>query len=335
MEMPDALVALDHAFDSCALFDRSDLARLLGTGPDLLDLLHRLSTGAVREMTPGAGKPTVITTPKGRIVDLLFVHHLGEQGVLLNGGAGCAERVAAHLDRFTFAEQTGLRDITAETYQFAIVGPAATQALRSCGLEPPAPYDVMPGSIGGKVTHVIGQDGFEAAGFSVIGPIADSPDVQAALAEAVHEAGGGPADRGVLETYRILRGLPLADHELTDEHNPLEAGLREAVGFDKGCYVGQEVVARLNTYDKVTRSIVGLELQDEGVLLPQIGTTLLLEGRTVGVLTSAVLPPGSEFALGLGYVKRKELQPDLLLQLGENGPAAKVVELPFRRSRVE
>ena len=330
----DAQLALTHVFDSCALFDRSDLGRLLGTGPDLLDLIHRLSTGDVRDLAHGKGRSTVLTTPKGRIVDLLFVHHLGEQGVLLVGGPGCGSRVTTHLERYVFAEQIGLRDVTEETYQFALIGPAAARAVRACGVEPPAAYDATTATIGGKTTHLLGQDGFESAGFSVSGPIGDGPDVQQTLAEAVQGAGGSFAGKETLESYRIFRGLPTAGHELTEEHNPLEAGLREAVSFDKGCYVGQEVVARLRTYDKVSRSIVGLELQ-KGSVVPPCGTALLLEGRTVGLLTSAVMPPGMERVVALGYVKRKALQAGLVLQVGENGPTARVVDLPFPRSRAD
>ena len=334
MSAADARLALTHVFDSCALFDRSDLGRLLGTGPDLLDLIHRLSTGDVRDLVQGKGKSTVLTTSKGRIVDLLFVHHLGEQGVLLVGGPGCGSRVATHLERYVFSEQIGLRDVTAETYQFALIGPAAARVLQACGAVPPAPYDAATASIGGKTTHVLGQDGFESAGFSVTGPIGDGPAVQQALAEAVEGAGGSLAGQDTLEPYRILRGLPAAGHELTEEHNPLEAGLREAVSFDKGCYVGQEVVARLQTYDKVSRSIVGLELQT-GAAVPPCGTALLLEGRTVGTLTSASMAPGAERVVALGYLKRKEFQAGLAVQVGESGPTARVVELPFPRSRAD
>lgn len=334
MRTTSAQDALNHAFDSCAMFDRSDLGRLLGTGPDLLDLIHRLSTGEMRDIVQGKGRPTVLTTPKGRIVELLFVQHLGERGVLLVGGHGCAPRVAAHLERYVFAEQIDLRDVTAETYQFVLIGPAAAQVLTGCGVEPPAPYLATAATIGGKSTHLLGQDGFDSAGVSVTGPIGDEAEVRLALHEAVTGAGGSFASPEVLECYRILRGLPASGHELTEEHNPLEAGLQEAVSFSKGCYVGQEVVARLQTYDKVSRAIVGLELA-AGSPLPQVGTALLHDGRTVGVLTSIAIPPGTERAVALGYLKRKELQPGLTLQVGQDGPTAGVVELPFARRDAE
>jgi folate-binding protein YgfZ len=164
----------------------------------------------------------------------------------------------------------------------------------------------------------------------VIGPVDDQTVIREALTEAVGRAGGSFSSREVLESYRILRGLPAPGHELTEDYNPLEAGLLDAISFSKGCYVGQEVVARLRTYDKVSRSLVGLELP-AGMPLPRLGAALMLDGGPVGVLTSAVLPPGSRAAVALGYVKRKVLRPDLLLQVDADGPSAKVVRLPFPR----
>ncbi len=121
----------------------------------------------------------------------------------------------------------------------------------------------------------------------------------------------------------------MSGHELSEDHNPLEAGQWDAVSFDKGCYVGQEVVARLNTYDKVSSSIVGLELP-AGSPLPQTGTPLLDAGRRVGRLTSAVNSPDRPTPIGLGYVKKQALRPKLELQVGDEGSAtARVLELPF------
>ena len=100
---------------------------------------------------------------------------------------------------------------------------------------------------------------------------------------------GGPSGDEQLEARRVLCGLPASGHELTEDYNPLEANQWDAVSFDKGCYVGQEVVARLRTYDKVSRTIVGLELP-AGSALPEKGARLFDEEQAVGEVTSAVEP---------------------------------------------
>ncbi|MBZ5640912.1 MAG: hypothetical protein LAO51_19415, partial [Acidobacteriia bacterium] len=119
----DAAAELRAALDASALVDRSSLARILATGADALDLLHRLSTGDLKGLRPGEGKPTVLTSPKGRIVERLFVHHLGAEGLLLVGGPGSASRVRAHVGRYALREDVALTDMTDASTQFAIVGP--------------------------------------------------------------------------------------------------------------------------------------------------------------------------------------------------------------------
>ena len=133
-----------------------------------------------------------------------------------------------------------------------------------------------------------------------------------------------------MQSQRILLGLPADGHELTEDHNPLEAGLRDAVSFDKGCYVGQEVVARLQNYDKVARSIWGLWLP-AGESPPEIGTPLLLGERQVGAITSATLPPGFERPVALAYVKCRHAAAGLELRVGSpSSTRATLVELPFQ-----
>ena len=263
----------------------------------------------------------MLTSAKGRIVERLFVHHAGERGVLSVGGSGAGPRVVEHLTRFTFAEQTGLEDATEKTFQLALIGPAAEEALQSLGIEAPEPFQTREASAAGVELLVLGQDGSSGDGFSLVGESDSKKDVWDKFAAEVQ-----PAGAEALEAWRILRGLPGAGHELTEQHNPLEAGLWDAVDFDKGCYVGQEVVARLRTYDKVSRAIVGLELPGTGEL-PEPGAKLFDGERPVGELTSAAALPGTERRIGLAYIKKRDLREAMELRLGDG--RARVVELPF------
>jgi folate-binding protein YgfZ len=279
---------------------------LIATGPDLLGLLHRLSTGDVKDLRPGEGKETVVTSAKGRIVERLFVHHLGQDGVLLVAGPDGAPRVEAHFRKFTFAEQTGLSDVTAVTFAFAILGPRWADAARTAGIPELAPNGASAGTIGGTRVHVARTNGFDTNGVLVMGPKEAREPVRDALTEATRAAGGVPIDADVLEAWRIESGFPASGSELTEDHNPLEAGLRDAVSFTKGCYVGQEVVARLNTYAKVSRALFRLQL-DAGAPVPAPGAAILLDGNVVGAVSSAVLPPGRKRPVALAYAKTREL----------------------------
>jgi tRNA-modifying protein YgfZ len=290
----------------CGLADRSELARLMATGPDILDLLHRLSTGDVKGLRPGEGRPTVLTSAKGRIVERLFVHHLGPDGVLLVAGPGAAARVLAHLKKFTFAEDTGLSDVTGTTAAYAVVGPLWAEAARAAGLPDLAPFGAAACAVGGAPAHVVRTNGFDANGMLVVCGRDAALRAESALVAAAGSIGGAAVDAPTLEAWRVLERLPAPGHELTEDHNPLEAGLRDAVSFTKGCYVGQEVVARLNTYDKVARKLVRLDLAP-GASAPATGAAVRHDGREIGVITSAVQLPGGHEAVALAYVKSRDV----------------------------
>jgi folate-binding protein YgfZ len=312
--------------EGCLLADGSHLARLTAGGPDYLGLLHRLSTGDVASLEAGEGRITILTTPKGRIVERLFVHPLGSPGVLSVAGAGRGAAVLEHLARFTFAENTGLRDVSAETFQFLLVGPRASTALDAAELERPDPLMATPATLGRTDLHVLGQDGLSAENFSIVGPAGSAAEVWDSLHDSVEGCGGRAGGDEALEAHRVLRGLPASGHELTEDHNPLEAGQWDAVSFDKGCYVGQEVIARLHTYDKISRSLVGLSFP-EGGAAPERGVELHAGESPVGRVTSVVAPPDRNHAIGLGFVKKKALEGDAELRAGEI--PCRVVDLPF------
>lgn len=304
-----------------AVADRSDLGRLIGTGPDLLGLLHRLSTGEVLGLRPGEGRETVITNAKGRIVERVFVHHLGDDGVLLVTGQGGAGRVLAHLTKFTFAEKTGLSDVTDATFAFALLGPRWEESSRAVGIPELAPFGAAALEIAGTPVHAARTNGFTSDGMLVTGPRGGAARVRAALVAAAESSGGGAIDAETLDAWRILAGFPAPNHELTDGHNPLEAGLRGAISFTKGCYVGQEVVARLNTYDKVSRTLIRLELE-AGAPVPALGSAVVFGGKPIGEVTSAALPPGRPAPVALAYVKSRELPADAVsLTIDDRGHA--------------
>lgn len=277
------------------LVDRSGLARLRGVGKDLLDLLHRLTTQDLKGLPIGAGLPAVLTSAKGRIVDRLFVHRAAEREVILVAGEGRASAVLEHLRKFTFAEETGLEDVTGTTALFSLLGNRAADLLPD-----PGPWGARRETIGGIEVLILGHDGFTAEGRSVLAAREGAEPVRAFLS-----ARARVIDAETLEIWRVLRGLPAPGSELTEDWNPLEAGLRDHVSFTKGCYVGQEVVARLNTYDKVSRRLVRLRIP-EGVPVPSPGAEVKSGGKAVGRVTSAVRAPDGG-AAALAYVKAREL----------------------------
>lgn len=310
------------------LVDRSDLGRLRARGRDALDLLHRLTTADLKSLTPGRGLPAVLTSPKGRIVERLFVHLQEGGDLLLVTGGGNAARVAAHLRRFVMREDVEITDATAESRFFALIGPLAREAAAAAGIEPPERFGAASSSLAAGAL-VLGHDGLSSEGLSLVVPAAEAGSAGEALLAAVRSTGGSLVGPGPAEAWRILRGLPASGAELTEEHNPLEAGLWDAVSFTKGCYVGQEVVARLNTYDKVSRVLAGLVLP-EGAPVPAALAEVRSADRPAGAVSSAIVPPGRLSPVALAYLKR-DLPPDARLTLTIDGATIAVSrsELPF------
>lgn len=320
---------LHAALNVCTVADRSPLARLIGDGPDLADLLNRLSTNIVDALEPGSGAATVLTTAKGRIVERLFVSHLGNSGLLLVGGTGRADAVLEHVKKFTFSEQTGLCDCGSEYGLLAIGGPLASEALTTAGFETPPSLGAVEGTHDGMKVHVLGHDGYSADGFSVLVANAQADSLWQALVLAVSKTDGRPAGELALEVARVRRGIPASGSELNEDHNPLEAGLWDAVAFDKGCYVGQEVVARLNTYDKVSRRLVGLRIPQDHLVVAG-GTKLYRNDKEAGSITTVSGLEGVE-TVALGYVKTRSADIGDSVQLGAaDGPTVSLHAFPMK-----
>ena len=280
--------------------------RLRCTGEDSLDLLNRLSTNALMALPAGSGAHTVLTSNKGRIVDVTFVLRRDDHLLLLTGD-GNEARVAEWIDFYTIIEDTEVEDVTAGTTAVSLMGPSAPTLLASLAGPDAAPAeneDAAEVAIDGVQATAIRRDVGAIPAFDLIAPGADGP----ALREAVTDAGACQAGRDAVELARIEQGVPAFGAELSESYNPLEAGLQHMVSYTKGCYIGQEVIARLTTYDKVQKRLVRLTWPADAGAAP--GVKLMLDGRQAGVVTSAIRDPRTGDGLGLGYVRKALIDPD-------------------------
>ena len=311
------------------VLDRSYTGRLKLTGSDGLDLLNRLSTNDLEELTtPGQGTYTVLTSNKGRILDLLFVLRL-EDHLLVLSGAENRQKVADWIDFYTFTEDVTVRDVTEETAMLAVMGPNAASLLNKLtGVAVSAlpRYGSVSAHIGGIEVLVVRTDFARLPGYD----IAVSSDQAGRLWTQLLSAGAEPVGMEALEVVRIEQGVPVYGKELSEDVNPLEANLLEFISFNKGCYVGQEVVARLNTYEKVQKYLVGLSWNPDNT--PVLGAGLFLEGKRVGGITSTVKSPRLGKAIGLGYVRKTQARPGIRLTMesADGQISTQVEELPFK-----
>jgi len=194
-------------------------------------------------------------------------------------GADAEDTVIEWLDRYNFGEDCEFASTTSSSAQITISGPDAA----SLGFPLPDAGRSIEALIGGVAVEIVAISGPSLPSYEVL---IEENEQTANVWDALASAGAVPTGEDAFEVLRVERGLSARSREITDEANPLEAGLEPYVNFSKGCYMGQEVIARLDTYDKLQRRLVGL-ISETGARL-SADSTLKAGDREVGHVTSAV-----------------------------------------------
>ena len=318
-------------YTGAGLLDRSNVGRLALTGEGALDLLNRLSTNDLSRLQAGQGTFTVLTTNKGRILDLLHVLRLPER-LLVTTARESRQRVIDWIDLYTIMEDVAVRDITEETAMLSVAGPQSAtflDALTGADTSSLGRYDSMVATIDGVEATLVRSDFVGVPGYDLVVAATEGQPLWAELVVRGETDNATPIGSQALELVRVEQGVPAYGRELSEDFNPLEAGLTEFISPTKGCYVGQEVVARLITYKKVQKELVGLRWDSD--VSPVRNAKLMLQMRQVGVLTSAVEAPQTGESIGLGYVRKAHAQPGtvLALETGERQVDVEVAALPF------
>jgi folate-binding protein YgfZ len=308
--------AIQTAREGVVVCDRSEWGIIRVADDDRLRFLHNQSTNDFQRLKPGEGCDTVMVTSTARTIDLVTGYVL-DDAVFLLVSPGRRHFLLQWLDRYIFfTDKVQLTDITEDTGTFSLIGPGSDAMIEKLGA----------GSLIGQPygSHIL-VDGLRVAvgsglalpGYTLIFPIAQKQKIW----EQILEYGALElSDRG-WEILRILQGRPAPDLELTDDYNPLEVGLWQTVSFNKGCYIGQETIARLNTYKGVKQYLWGIRLN--APVEPE--TIITIGDEKVGKLTSYTETPDGHF--GLGYIRSKAGGVGLKVQVGET--AGEVVSIPF------
>jgi tRNA-modifying protein YgfZ len=307
--------ALEAATDGVVAVDRPDLAAVALAGTEVLAYLHAVCTQHTLGLGPGDATQALLLSPKGKI-EFAFRLAVLDSGVLLDTEAGTARALAERLARFVFRYDVTVGQPVAGAV--SLLGPAADAALAAAGLPVPAPGRAATAGPD-LVVHRT------PVGVDLVGPAAS------ALLAGLERAGVERAPAGLWELVRVEHGLPRAGRELTDDVLAEEAGLLGShVHLDKGCYPGQETVARVHNLGQVQRRLAGLRFEPSGNggpgALPAPRTDLVTDdGRRAGQLRSVVDHPRLG-PIGLAYVRRV-VDSGRLVRAGER--VATVVDLPF------
>jgi tRNA-modifying protein YgfZ len=302
-----------------ALYDRSHWGRIEVADADRINFLHNQSTNDFKLLKSGQGCDTVFVTSTARTIDLAAAYIL-EDTVLLLVSPEMSPKLIKWLDRYIFfADKVKLTDITTATIALSLIGPQTDALLEKLGAtaiigQPQNHHQAV--VIAAQSVRIAVGSGLALPGYTLIA----NADQKATLWSTLIEMGAQPIADAEWEQLRISQGRPLPDRELTDDYNPLEAGLWHMISFNKGCYIGQETIARLDTYKGVKQQLWGINLT--APVTP--GTLITVGAEKAGILTSVVATATGW--QGLAYIKTKVGGAGLTVQVGD--ATGEIVDLP-------
>ena len=321
--------------ETACVLDFSFRGRICLLGNDRLRFLHGQITNDVKRLGPGEGCYAAITTAKGKMESDLNVFNLPEE-LLLDFEPGLTEKISERLAKFIVADDVQIADAAPHYGLLTVQGPKAMEVAGATGL---AANELSGNRTIIKISdatlgeiYLANQPRLLSGGFDVFVPNQSLGAVADKLVAAAKNLGGRMCGWTAFETVRIESGIPRFGADMDANNLPMECGIEaSAMSFNKGCYIGQEVLNRVHTIGHVTKELRGLRLSDDLKTLPRRGDKLFRDGKEIGYLTSAVNSPALNATLALGYVRREASQigAKLTVRTAEGESSAQIVELPF------
>jgi folate-binding protein YgfZ len=299
--------------EECGLLDRSERGKLLLTGTEAAEYLQGQLTNDIVALELGEGCYAALLDRKGHMQADMRVLRSAEEEIWVDVEAGALEATRRHFEMYKIGRDVAIEDVSATRGLLSLIGPRSAEIAGA----PPLPEHACESlSVGGTKCFAVGT----TAGIDLICDTDEADRVRSVL----NDAGAVEVGAGAVEILRIEAGTPRFGAEMDSSTMPAEAGIVEAaVNFEKGCYIGQETVARLHYRGKPNRHLRGLRLSAPAAT----GTPLALGDKDVGrVGGNCVSPVHGPIALA---ILRREAEPGAELAVGEDGVTARVVDLPF------
>jgi folate-binding protein YgfZ len=312
-----ALIELDAQYrqlrEECGLLDRSERGKLLVTGPDAAEYLQGQLTNDVEALEPGDGQYAALLDRKGHMQADMRVLRPAAEEILVDTEPEALPAARRHLAMYSIGRDVEVTDVSEERAILSLIGPRSVEIAGTAAL----PANSCEAAV------VAGVDCLAAGTATGIDLIAAATEAER-LRDALLSAGAVEVSPEAVEILRVESGTPRFGAEMGVATMPAEAGIVEdAVSFTKGCYIGQETVARLHYKGRPNRHLRGLRLSAPAAP----GAALRLGEKEVGRLGGAVVSPAFG-PIGLAILRR-EAEPGTKLVVGEDGVTAQVVDLPF------
>lgn len=317
------------------VFDVSHMGEFSVKGEDALPLIQMLTVNDASKLTPGKAQYSALTRPNGGIVDDLLVYHIGENDyMLVVNGANIVKDLAWVMEHATHFKNVTVVDESNDVHLLAVQGPlslATLQVLTDVKLDDIPYYSFVIGTLAGE-PMIVSRTGYTGEmGFELY--FRGSVDVATRVAETIFRAGTqhGIAwiGLGARDTLRLEKGYCLYGNDITDDTNPIEAGLGWITKLAKGSFNGSDVIREIKEAGP-SRKLVGFAMRSEK-LIPRSGYPIVVGGQTVGTVTSGNISPGLGTGIGLGYVPTALSASGTMIEIAARGTTfpAEVVKIPF------
>jgi len=309
------------AMEGVVVLDRSHLRRVSATGSERAVFLQNMLSADIKTLAELRGTKATFLTSKGKLVADLAVFHDGNRLLMEMESSRVGPLIEA-LSRYIISEDVTLEPVDDEE-SFSVEGPGASKLLGTIADVPPEELDALPHlGMRSRDLRITSRKRDPSTRFDV----AARPTVALGLLEASLERGATVGGSGLAETRRIEAGRPRFGVDMDESHMALEAGLDDAINFEKGCYIGQEYVVRLAHRGHLNRKLVGVRIDADTP--PPRGTKLTSSGTDAGHLTSTAYSPTLGATVALGYVKRQFYEPGTSVEV-DGGLRGTVSQLPF------
>ena len=312
------------------LIDLSARGRILTSGSEAVTFLNGLVTNDMKTLLVNSWMPAVFPNVQGRLLAAVRVIHR-DDGFLIDTESATHDTVVKLLERFTLAGDFRLADLTKNIAQLSIQGARAPEIMAAVfggtfanlGRDAVASADWQGKQVTTiRATHTA-EDGFDL--------FVSAMDVET-LRDAFIKAGAQPIRNDTIETLRLEAGVARYGIDMDETNVVTETNLDDAVSFTKGCYIGQEIIARIKYRGHVAKKLAGLVLEGE-VSLESGAKIFSVDDKEIGRVTSSGFSPRLTRTIALGYVKYDYLAPGTSVRVGSLGTkfVASVAELPFIR----
>ena len=322
-------------FNEGGFFERKNSGALDLHGKDALDFLHRMTTNELKSLKPFTVQETILTNEKARIIDVLRVL-IGEEYIRVLTSERLNKDVRKWLEKFIIMDDVTIVERTEELALIDVIGEKAISKITAELIGSTEKFESAwrKIQIDSVQAELVFHQSITGSMLTIVFPKAQIDAMKRWLRNIIGIS--SELTEAQFELWRIEHGFPKVGAELSEYVHPLEAGAERAVSFTKGCYVGQEVIARLDTYQKVHRQLRGIIIDSSEAIAETPPIILKSESREIGKITSLVFHPRLRKWIGLGIVETG-MEEATSLHVDCNGKSidARIVSLPFSISENE